>query len=95
MSIDLLIYVTNNRRLIPNNVIAWAAGCNRNRITNRPDMGQMNINIDKLDGYLNNPDKLSGTISTYLHEITHLLGFSGREALHFINPETREKIPVR
>ena len=75
--------------------IAWAAACARDQYTNRPNLGQINLDTRYFEKWIDNKDIISSSISTAVHELTHLLGFSSRQIPYFIDPLTFDLKPVR
>jgi hypothetical protein len=77
---DLIIYVTASNEP-SQGFIAWATSCLQDSVTRRPIAGQINFNLHYLKF---EADKFEEQVDTTLHEITHILAFSGNLYRHFM-----------
>lgn len=69
--------------------LAWAQACSLDTSTNRPLFGLINYNIYYLQQSNRTNDKaFSLDVSTTIHEITHVLGFSQDMINLWIDPHT-------
>ena len=90
---DLFVWVTNYG-MGSTGAIAWAAACGYDHVTLRPNLGQINIDPAYFEKYIDNKDIITSSMSTLLHEVIHLLGFSKTHIPFFVDPETFKVRPV-
>ena len=84
---DLVLFVTASPT--QDDFLAWATSCFFEVGTGRPVAGQININLNGIS--LNEVDFLD-QLRIFIHETTHVLGFSNFLYSSFIDPETGKKL---
>ena len=86
---DLVLFVT--AAPTDDNFLAWATPCFFDPVTTRPVAGQININSKLMSMKASD---FQDQLHTYIHETTHVLGFSSMLYADFIDPATNKPLPL-